>query len=147
MMHKAWFSIEEVPYCSPRSSIKFLGHTGQNIVNVDPNGAFPDCNSSFNSPMDLKWCTKLGMLWKKCPIVFRGHRSNFIVTRAEKLTIWIQFEITTPVAAIKSLRFALLTSPTWFKMKAVYHSCNTYSNHNEQALHYHRGYSNYFSWS
>ena len=31
-----------------------------------------------------------------------------MVTRAEKLTILIQFEITRPVAAIKSLRFALL---------------------------------------
>ena len=30
-----------------------------------------------------------------------------MVTQAEKLTIWIQFEITRPVAAIKSLRFAL----------------------------------------
>ena len=30
-----------------------------------------------------------------------------MVTRVEKLTIWIQFEITRPVAAIKSLRFAL----------------------------------------
>ena len=31
-----------------------------------------------------------------------------MVTRAEKLTIWIQIEITWPVAAIKYLRFALL---------------------------------------
>ena len=31
-----------------------------------------------------------------------------MVTRVEKLTIGIQFEITRPVAAIKSLRFALL---------------------------------------
>ena len=53
MMHNAWSSIEEVPYCFARSSIEFM------------------------------------------------------VTRAEKLTIWIQFEITRPVAAIKSLRFAL----------------------------------------
>ena len=30
-----------------------------------------------------------------------------MVTRVEKLTIWIQFEIARPVAAIKSLRFAL----------------------------------------
>ena len=52
-MHKVWRSIEEVPYCFSRSSIKFHGHTGG------------------------------------------------------KLTIWIQFEITWPVAAIKSLRFAL----------------------------------------
>ena len=29
MMHKAWSSIEEVPYCFPRSSIKFQGHTEQ----------------------------------------------------------------------------------------------------------------------
>ena len=57
--------------------------------------------------MDLKWCTKLDVVEKKCPIVFRGHPSNFTVTRAENLTIWIQIEITWPVAAIKSLRFAL----------------------------------------
>ena len=29
MMHKAWCSIEEVPYCFPRSSIKFQGHTAE----------------------------------------------------------------------------------------------------------------------
>ena len=29
MMHKAWSSIEEVPYCFSRSSVKFQGHTGQ----------------------------------------------------------------------------------------------------------------------
>ena len=33
--------------------------------------------------MDLKWCTKLDVVQKKCPIVFRGHLSNFTVTRAE----------------------------------------------------------------
>ena len=27
MMHKAWSSIEEVPYCFSGSSVKFLGHT------------------------------------------------------------------------------------------------------------------------
>ena len=31
MMHKAWSSIEEVPYCFPRSSIKFQGRMGQKI--------------------------------------------------------------------------------------------------------------------
>ena len=29
MMHKAWCGIDEVPYCFPRSSIKFQGHMGQ----------------------------------------------------------------------------------------------------------------------
>ena len=41
-MHKAWSSIEEVPYCFPRSSIKSQGHTGQNITDFDQNWAFPD---------------------------------------------------------------------------------------------------------
>ena len=107
MMHKAWSSIEEVPYCFARSSVKFQGRTALKIVQFDPDWAFPDCNSSSNSPMATKWCTKLEVALKRCPIVFRGHPSNFTVTQAEKLTIWIQFEITRPVAAIKSLRFAL----------------------------------------
>ena len=29
MIHKAWSSIEEVPYCLSRSSIKFQGHTAK----------------------------------------------------------------------------------------------------------------------
>ena len=59
MMHKAWSSIEEVPYCFSRSSVKFQGHTALKIVEFDPNWAFPDWNSSFKSPMATKWCTKL----------------------------------------------------------------------------------------
>ena len=31
-----------MPYCFPRSSIKFQGHTVQNITDFDPNWAFPD---------------------------------------------------------------------------------------------------------
>ena len=42
MLHKAWNTKEEMPYCFPRSSIKFQGHTGQNITDFDPNWAFPD---------------------------------------------------------------------------------------------------------
>ena len=42
MLHKAWNSKEEMPYCFPRSSIKFQGHTGQDITDFDPNSAFPD---------------------------------------------------------------------------------------------------------
>ena len=59
MMNKAWSSIEEVPYCFSRSSVKFQGHTALKIVEFDPNWAFPDCNSSLNSPMAPKWCTNL----------------------------------------------------------------------------------------
>ena len=59
-----------------RSTVKFQGHTAQIIVNFDLNWVFPDCNTSWNSPMALKWCTKLEAAQNRCPIVFRGHLSN-----------------------------------------------------------------------
>ena len=59
MMHKAWSSIEEVPYCFSRSYVKFQGHMAKKIVDSDPNWAFPDCNSSLNSPMATNWCIEL----------------------------------------------------------------------------------------
>ena len=40
------------------------------IVDFDPDWAFPDCNSSLNSPMATKWCIKLEVAKKRCPIVF-----------------------------------------------------------------------------
>ena len=43
MLHKAWNSKGEMPFCFPRSSIKFQGHTVQNITDFDPNWVFPDC--------------------------------------------------------------------------------------------------------
>ena len=64
-----------------RSEIKGQGHRALEIVGFDPDWAFPDCNSSLNSPMGTKWCTKLEVTLKRCPIVFQGHPSNFQVTR------------------------------------------------------------------
>ena len=81
MMHRAWCSIVEVPYGFSRSYVKFQGHTALKIVEFDPNWAFPDCNSSLNSPMAMKCCTKLETAKERCPIVFQGHPSNFKVTR------------------------------------------------------------------
>ena len=46
--------------------------------------------------MGLKWCTKLGVVQKRCPILFRGHPSNFKVTLTEKSMIWIQFLVKLP---------------------------------------------------
>ena len=86
MRQKAWSSIEEVPYCFSRSSVKFQGHIALKIVEFDPNWAFPDCNSSLNSPMAMKCCTKLETAKVRCPIVFQGHPTNFKVTRAKKIT-------------------------------------------------------------
>ena len=89
-MHRAWRSIVEVPYCFSRSYVKFQGHTALKIVEVDPNWAFPDCNSSLNSPMAMKCCTKLETAKERCPIVFQGHPSNFKVTRDKTSPILTQ---------------------------------------------------------
>ena len=59
MTHKAWSNLGDVPYCISLSSVKFQGHAALKIVKFDPNWAFPDYNSSLNSPMATKWCTKL----------------------------------------------------------------------------------------
>ena len=90
MMQRAWSSIVEVPYCFSRSSVKFQGHTALKIVKFDLNRAFPDCNSSLNSPMAMKCCTKLETAKERCPIVFQGHPSNFKVTRYKTSPILTQ---------------------------------------------------------
>ena len=90
MMHKAWSSIEEVPYCFWRSSVKFQSHIALKIVEFDSNWEFPDCNSSLNSPMAMKCCTKLETAKKRCSIFFQGHPSNFKVTRDKTSLILTQ---------------------------------------------------------
>ena len=90
MMHKAWGSIEEVPSCFSRSSVKLQGHIALKIVEFYSNWAFPDCNSSLNLPMAMKCCTKLETAKKRCPIVFQGHPSNFKVTRDKTSPILTQ---------------------------------------------------------
>ena len=90
MMHRAWSSKVEVPYCFSRSYIKFQGHTALKIVEFDPNWEFLDSNSSLNSPMAMKCCTKLETAKEMCPIVFEGHPSNFKVTRDKTSPILTQ---------------------------------------------------------
>ena len=92
MMHRAWSSIVEVPYCFSRSYVKFQGHTALKIVEFDPNWAFLDCNSSLNSPMAIKCCTKLETSKERCPILFQGHPSNFKVTWYKTSPILTQIE-------------------------------------------------------
>ena len=58
------------------------------------------CNSSLTTPMDLKWCIKLEVVYKRCPVVFQGHMSIFKVTRDKKSPILTRiecFRIVTPV--------------------------------------------------
>ena len=90
MVHRAWRSIVKVPYCFSRSYVKFQGHTALKIIEFDPNWAFPDSNSSLNSPMAMKCCTKLETAKERYPIVFQGHPSNFKVTRDKTSPILTQ---------------------------------------------------------
>ena len=60
------------------------------MVDFYPNWAFPECNSSLNSLMAMKCCTKLETAKERCPIVFQGHPSNFKVTRYKKSQIFTQ---------------------------------------------------------
>ena len=83
MLHKTWSSIEEVPYCFWRSSVKFQGHTALKSVAFDPDWAFPDCNSSLNSPMATKCCTKLEVALERCPIVFS----------CDQAALWMVFSV------------------------------------------------------
>ena len=90
MMHRAWSSIVEVPYCFSRSYVKFQGHSAPKIVEFYPYWAFPDSNSSLNSPIAMKCCTKLETAKERCPIVFHGHPSNFKATRDKTSPILTQ---------------------------------------------------------
>ena len=79
-MDVAWCSIKEVPYCFPRSSIKFQGRMGQKIADFDPNWAFPECNFSLNftdgfEMIHKAWCgiEEVPYYFSKSYIKFQGH--------------------------------------------------------------------------
>ena len=62
MTYKAWNNIGEVPYQFSKSSVELQGHTGQKNADFNLNWAFLDFNSSLNSPVALKWCTKVDVV-------------------------------------------------------------------------------------
>ena len=95
MMHKAWCSMQEVPYCFLRSSIKFQGHTGQNIANANPKWAFPDCNSRNVGKMwwtseYYHWiqCIMLYMLYSKLELSFLASQSVLAVFFCKTCKVW-----------------------------------------------------------
>ena len=81
MMHTAWCCLEKVLYCLWRSSVKFQGHTALKIVEFDLDWAFPDCTSSFITPMVTKWCTKLEVNRRGALLFFKVIRQIARVTR------------------------------------------------------------------
>ena len=100
MMHIAWCCLEDVSYCFARSFLKFQDHMALKIVKFDLDWAFPDCNSSLNTPMATKWCTKLEVALKRCLIVFlrssvklQGHTAKKNQRFWPKLRVsWLQFK-------------------------------------------------------
>ena len=66
------------------------GSHGSKNRRICPNWAFPVGNSSLNSPMAMKCCTKLQTAKERCPVVFQGHPSNFKVTRYKTSPIFTQ---------------------------------------------------------
>ena len=87
MIHRAWSSIAEVPYCFSRSYVKLQGHAALKIIYFDPNWAFQDCISSLESPMATKWCTKLEVALKRCPIVFSCDQAAIWMVQSVRLYV------------------------------------------------------------
>ena len=48
---------------------------------------FPDCNSSLNCPVAIKWCTKFEVAWKRCPIVFSCDQAALWMVQSVCLSI------------------------------------------------------------
>ena len=75
-----------------RLEVKFQGHGGQKIANFDQNWEFSDCNSSLHPLMTTKWCTKLEVAYRRCPIFFKIICHFFYVTQAKISQILTRFE-------------------------------------------------------
>ena len=107
MMHKAWSSIEEAPYCFSGSSVKFQDHTGQNKANLRDLIAATglvfllklDLNPRFFSPCDLKiwWMTPKN---NRAPLLccfklfasFRSHWWMQTGVTVRKPLIWVKID-------------------------------------------------------
>ena len=70
-MHKALSGTDEEPYYISKVICQIWRSRGQINANFDPNSVFPDSNSRLNPLMALKLCTKLEVVQKWSPIVFR----------------------------------------------------------------------------
>ena len=108
MIHKAWCSIEEVLCCFPRSSIKFQGHKGKKSPISTRIERFQSVTSAWihrwiwNDTQSLMQYRRGALLFFK--VIHQISRSHGLKNRwfGSNLS-----KIVSPVAAIKSLRFAL----------------------------------------
>ena len=108
MMHKAWSNREEVPYCFWRSSVKFQGHKAKKIIAFDQIKRFPTVAPVWihqwlrNDAKSLKEHKRGALLF--LGVIHQISRSHRLKNRRFVSSL---SKITRPVAAIKSLRFAL----------------------------------------
>ena len=88
--------IEELLHGFSRSSVKFLGQTVRKTTISTQIERFSYCDSSLN----LQLVTKLEVAYRRCPIVFQGHLSNFEV-------IWASTTILNRIQRCRSV------APVW----------------------------------
>ena len=124
MMHKAWNSIEEVPYCLSRSSVIFQGHTGQKIIDFDPNCVFPDCNSSSNELMATKQMHKAWSSIEEVPCCFSMSSFKFQGHTRQKIAHfdpnWVFLDCNSSLNSLMALKW--WKSLTWYKRGVLFFS-------------------------
>ena len=86
MMHKAWSSIEEVPYCFSRSSVKLQGHTAKKNRRFQPklcvSGLFLQFESTNGYEMMHKACSSMEEVpycFSRSSVKLQGHTAKKIV--------------------------------------------------------------------
>ena len=109
-MHKAWSRIEEVPYCFSRSYVKLQGHTAKKNRRFWPQLSVSGLQLQFEFTDGFEMIHKAWRSIQEVPYCFLGVIHEIPRLHGQKIDdlIPIVSKITKPVAAIKSLRFALL---------------------------------------
>ena len=104
MTHKAWCSIEEVPYCLPSSSIRFQGHTGWKIDDLNPVWI------RFNSRLQLSIPPELPCLAydPAVPVPIFPHTWGRLVLGGGSFGIeWLFHQPVLNINLLKQLKFSL----------------------------------------
>ena len=86
-MHKAWCSIEEVPYCFPRSSIKFQGHTGQKNCQYWPELSFSRLKLQFEFTHGFEMMCKAWFRIEKMPYCFSCDQAALWMVQSVYLSV------------------------------------------------------------
>ena len=100
MMHKAWSSVQEVPYCFSRSSAKFEGHTAKRIVGFLPKLAISRLSYKFEFTNGYKIMHKAWSSIEEVPYCISMSSVKFQGHTGQKMLIltWIErFRTVTPV--------------------------------------------------